>query len=118
NLERALRAADRLGGHVVQGHVDGTGVVMRTGSTLRIESPLAAQLVPKGSVAIDGVSLTVAEIETGGFTIALIPTTRKITTLGRLRKNQRVNIELDMMVKASRPPSRVTVDLLRRARFI
>jgi riboflavin synthase alpha subunit len=118
NLERALRAGDRLSGHLVQGHIDGTGRVIRAGATLRIESPLAAQLVPKGSVAIDGVSLTVVDVEPGAFTIALIPTTRKITTLGRLRKGQRVNVELDVMLKKSGPPSRVTVDLLRRAGFI
>ena len=118
NLERALRVGDRLGGHLVQGHVDGTGTVARTGATLRLESPLASQLIPKGSVAIDGVSLTVVDVEAEAFTIALIPTTRKITTLGRLRKGQRVNIELDVMVKKARPASRLTVDLLRRAGFI
>ena len=118
NLERALRAGDRLGGHLVQGHVDGAGTVARAGADLRIESPLAGQLVPKGSVAIDGVSLTVVDAGPGEFTIALIPTTRKMTTLGRLRKGQRVNIELDVMLKKSRPASRVTIDLLRRAGFI
>jgi riboflavin synthase alpha subunit len=118
NLERALRASDRLGGHLVLGHVDGTGTVARPGATVRIASPLAAQLVPKGSVAIDGVSLTVVDVEPDAFTLALIPTTRRITTLGRLRKGQRVNIEVDKMLKESRPPSRLTVDLLRRAGFI
>jgi riboflavin synthase len=118
NLERALRAGDRLGGHLVQGHVDGTGIVARAGATLRVASPLAAQLVPKGSVTIDGVSLTVVEVEPDAFTLALIPTTRKITTLGRLRRGQRVNIEVDLMLKKARPPSRLTVALLRRAGFI
>ena len=118
NLERALRAGDRLGGHLVQGHVDGTGTVARTGGTLRIESPLAGQLVPKGSVAVDGVSLTVVEVEPGAFTIALIPTTRRLTTLGRLRRGQRVNIEVDVWLKKARPVSRLSIDLLRRAGFI
>ncbi len=115
NLERALRAGDRLGGHVVQGHVDGTGIVRRPGKWLRIESPLAEQLVPKGSVAVDGVSLTVAELEPGAFTIALIPTTLRITTLGRLRKGDRVNLEADVLLK--RAPSGLTLALLRRAGF-
>jgi riboflavin synthase alpha subunit len=116
NLERALRASDRLSGHVVQGHVDGTGVVARAGSVLRIETPLAAALVPKGSVAVDGVSLTVVDVETGAFTVALIPTTRRITTLGRVRKSDRVNVELDVLTK--RKPSRVTKELLARAGFL
>lgn len=118
NLERALRAGDRLSGHLVQGHVDGTGVVERTGATLVVRSPLAARLLPKGSVAVDGVSLTVVEAEPESFSIALIPTTRRITTLGRLRKGQRVNIEVDMMTKRPGGESRITVDLLRKAGFI
>lgn len=118
NLERALRAGDRLGGHVVLGHVDGTGTVLRPGSTLVIRSPLATELVSKGSVAIDGVSLTVVEVGAETFSIALIPTTRKMTTLGRLRKGQAVNIELDTMRKKAGPASRITVDFLRRAGFI
>ncbi len=117
NLERALRAGDRLGGHVVQGHVDGTGRVSAAGRTLRIETPLAAQLVSQGSVSVDGVSLTVAGVEPGAFTVALIPTTRRITTLGKLRKGGRVNIELDVMLKRPRPPLRITLELLRKAGF-
>jgi len=117
NLERALRVGDRLSGHIVQGHVDGTGVVTRTGATLRVESPLARQLVTKGSVALDGVSLTVVDVEPDGFTIALIPTTRRITTLGRLRKGRRVNIELDVLAKYVRKASRITRKWLRKAGF-
>lgn len=117
NLERALRAGDRLSGHIVQGHVDGTGRVARTGGTPRIETPLASQLVPKGSVAVDGVSLTVVEALPGSFTVALIPVTRRITTLGRLRKGQPVNIEVDVMMKRERRPSRITMDFLRKAGF-
>lgn len=118
NLERALRAGDRLSGHVVQGHVDGTGIVVRTGATLRIQSPLAAQLVSKGSVAVDGVSLTVVDADSETFSIALIPTTRRITTLGRLRRGQRVNIETDVLLKKAHPPNAITVAFLRKAGFI
>ena len=117
NLERALRLGDRLSGHIVQGHVDGTGIVRRTGATFRVETPLARQLVTKGSVAIDGVSLTVVDVEPDAFTIALIPTTLRITNLGRRRKGQRVNIELDVLAKYVRRASRITRDWLRRAGF-
>jgi len=118
NLERALRAGDRLSGHIVQGHVDGTGSVARPGSTPLIRTRLASQLVPKGSVAVDGVSLTVVDVGPESFTVALIPTTRRITTLGRLKKGQPVNLELDAMRKKAGRASTVTVDLLRRAGFI
>jgi riboflavin synthase alpha subunit len=117
NLERALRAGDRLGGHLVQGHVDGTGVVRRTGRWLEVETPLALQLVPKGSVAVDGVSLTVAELEADRFKVALIPLTRKITTLGRVRKGERVNVEVDHLARGRRGPG-VTKELLLKAGFI
>lgn len=117
NLERALRAGDRLSGHIVQGHVDGTGRVVRSGATLRIESPLASQLVPKGSIAVDGVSLTVVDVEPGAFTIALIPTTRRLTTLGAVKKGGRVNLELDVMLKRARTASRITREFLARAGF-
>lgn len=115
NLERALKAGDRLGGHVVQGHVDGTGEVLQAGATLRVRTPLAARLVPKGSVAVDGVSLTVVDALPGEFSIALIPTTRRVTTLGRLKKGARVNIETDVLHK--RQESGLTLALLKRAGF-
>ncbi len=117
NLERALRAVDRLSGHVVQGHVDGTGRVARTGAILRVETPLASQLVPKGSIAVDGVSLTVVDVEPGAFTVAIIPTTRRVTTLGRIRKGGRVNLELDILSKYLRRPSRITREFLEKAGF-
>lgn len=118
NLERALRAGGRLSGHIVQGHVDGTGVVAKTGATLRVETPLAAQLVPKGSVAVEGVSLTVVDADADAFTVALIPTTRRVTTLGRLKKGRRVNVECDVLAKYSRrAPSRITPEFLKRAGF-
>ncbi len=117
NLERALRVGDRLSGHIVQGHVDGTGIVRRTGAILGVESPLSRQMVTKGSVAINGVSLTVVDVEPDYFTIALIPTTLRITNLGRLRRGRRVNIELDILAKYVRRASRITKDWLRRAGF-
>ncbi len=118
NLERALRVGDRLSGHIVQGHVDGTGVVARTRGLLRIETPLAAQLVPKGSVAVDGVSLTVVEAGPDSFTVALIPTTRRISTLGRLRRGRRVNVELDALARRPSRTSRITKEFLARAGFL
>jgi riboflavin synthase len=117
NLERALRHGDRLSGHVVQGHVEGTGVVARSGKTLRVETELAAQMIPKGSITVDGVSLTIADVEPDAFTVALIPTTRKITTLGRIRKGARVNLELDILTKRPGKPSKLTREFLRRAGF-
>lgn len=119
NLERALRVGERLGGHIVQGHVDGTGRVLAVRPLLRIETPLASELVPKGSVAVDGVSLTVVDVEPEAFTVALIPTTRRRTTLGRLRRGDLVNLELDILLKFARrrPPSRITREWLKRAGF-
>lgn len=118
NLERALKFGDRISGHLVQGHVEGTGRVLRAGAVLRIETDLAAQLIPKGSIAIDGVSLTIVDVEPSGFSVALIPTTRKITTLGRIRKGARVNLELDAATKRPARKSGVTKQLLQRAGFI
>jgi riboflavin synthase len=106
NLELALRAADRLGGHVVQGHVDGTGTVRRIredgfARILEIEtdSSLARYLVEKGSIAVDGVSLTVSALEDGGFAVSLIPETLERTNLGRIVEGSRVNIEVDILAK-------------------
>jgi riboflavin synthase len=116
NLERALRFGDRVSGHLVQGHVEGTGTVARAGAVLRIESPLASRLIPKGSVTVDGVSLTVVDVGPGAFTIALIPVTRRITTLGRARRGDRVNLETDPLGR--RPACReLTLELLRKAGF-
>jgi len=117
NLERALRHGDRISGHLVQGHVEGTGRVTRTGKTLRIETDLAAQMIPKGSIAVDGVSLTIVDVDPAAFTVALIPTTRRMTTLGALKKGARVNLELDLMTKRPTRQSTLTRDFLRRAGF-
>jgi riboflavin synthase len=106
NLERAMRAEGRFGGHFVQGHVDGTGKVssIRTlgdAKRIRFEVPseLGRSLVSKGSVTVDGVSLTVAEAAADGFTAALIPHTLQRTTLGRLKPGDRVNLETDVLGK-------------------
>jgi len=106
NLERAMRADARLDGHIVQGHVDGVGTVreVRTDGDdqlVRIDCPteLAAQLVPKGSITVEGVSLTAVEPDDRGFWVALIPHTRAVTTLGSLASGQEVNLELDVLGK-------------------
>ena len=104
NLERALRAADRLGGHIVQGHVDGVGLVERTeteGSGLRLRirpgESLEDYIVMKGSIAVDGVSLTVAARAERSFEVALIPETLRMTHLGDCSAGTPVNLEVDMM---------------------
>lgn len=117
NLERALRHGDRLSGHLVQGHVEGTGKVTQSGPTLRIETGLAGQMIPKGSITVDGVSLTIVDADPDAFTVALIPTTRKITTLGRIKKGARVNLELDLMTKRPKKESRITREFLKKAGF-
>lgn len=106
NLERALRADGRLDGHLVQGHVDGTGRVRaleRRGDDVRLVvdcgRELAQQLVPKGSVAIDGVSLTVVQVSDAGFDVALIPHTLAETNLGDRSAGERVNLEADVLGK-------------------
>ena len=106
NLERALRADARLDGHIVQGHVDGTGrvrAVERRGDDVRFAVDCAPDLrdalIEKGSVAIDGVSLTVVSVDDRGFDVALIPHTLAITTLGERRPGDRVNLEADVLGK-------------------
>lgn len=106
NLERALRADARLDGHVVQGHVDGVGRVRelrREGEDVRLfvacGPEVAQHLVAKGSVAVDGVSLTVVDAGDAGFDVALIPHTLAATTLGELRPGDRVNLEADVLSK-------------------
>jgi riboflavin synthase len=106
NLERSLRVDGRLGGHVVQGHVDGTGSVLaRTPSehweVVRVSLPadLARYVVLKGSIAVDGVSLTVTSVDDTAFEVSLIPTTLALTTLGRTRVGEDVNLEVDVLAK-------------------
>ncbi|MCP3801201.1 riboflavin synthase [Allokutzneria sp. A3M-2-11 16] len=103
NLERAVAAGQRLGGHIMQGHVDGTGTLLsRDASGLtRFAMPenLARYVVEKGSIAVDGVSLTVVRAGTDEFSIALIPTTLELTTLGRREPGDVVNLEVDVVAK-------------------
>jgi riboflavin synthase len=106
NLELPLRATDRLGGHIVQGHVDGTGTVESVNDdgfarVVRISAPLELlrYVVEKGSIAVDGVSLTVAEVDDDGFSVALIPETLERTTLGSAAPGRAVNIEVDVLAK-------------------
>jgi riboflavin synthase len=107
NLERPLTLSSRLGGHLVQGHVDGVGEVTaieRTpdgGAWLRVRAPMAVTrfLVEKGSVCVDGISLTVAALDLDGFSAALIPHTMDVTTLGSVSEGDPVNLEVDMIAK-------------------
>lgn len=109
NLERPLAADGRLGGHFVQGHVDGVGTVdqiLPDGEWVtlwfRVPPRLAEEMVPKGSVTVDGISLTVVEVETDRFSVALIPHTLQVTTLGRRSVGDFVNIETDILAKYAR----------------
>ena len=106
NLELALRATDRLGGHVVQGHVDGVGEVEEVvadgfARRVKVRAPddVLRYVVAKGSVAVDGVSLTVAAIDDASFTVSLIPETLQRTNLGRIGPGATVNLEVDVLAK-------------------
>ena len=107
NLERALRLSDRLGGHLLAGHVDGVGTVVRISPVsggsrlLEAEAPadLARFIAPKGSIAIDGVSLTVNAVSGARFSVNLIPHTLAVTTLGNLVPGTRVNLEVDLVAR-------------------
>ena len=106
NLEKALQATDRLGGHMVSGHVDGVGSVKRVGRAgdnrvVAVAAPKAISkyIARKGSIAVNGVSLTVNEVEGATFTVNLIPHTLKATNLGSLRAGDKVNLEVDMLAR-------------------
>lgn len=106
NLETSLRVGDRLDGHFVQGHIDGTATLVRRDHAegedrlrFRPDPSLIPYLVPKGSVAVDGVSLTIADVDRDAFTVALIPTTLELTTLAELKATERVNIESDIITR-------------------
>ena len=106
NLERAVTPTTRLGGHVVQGHVDGTGTVLRRTPSehwevVEVELPadLARYLVPKGSITVDGISLTVVDVHDASFTVSLIPETLARTTLGFKQPGDPVNLEVDVIAK-------------------
>ncbi len=131
NLERSLRVGDRLDGHFVQGHVDGIARVARVQSSamewavwIEPEAPLLSYVIPKGSVAVDGVSLTIATVDRSLFSVALIPTTLERTTLPSLKVDDRVNIETDIIVRAVvhhllgvSSSGGLTLDALREAGF-
>lgn len=107
NLERALRFQDRIGGHFVQGHVDETGKILQKdplpdGSwwvTIEASPTLLRTLILKGSIAVDGVSLTIAHLDDNSFSFAMIPHTAQVTTLGFKQKHDSVNLEIDLMAK-------------------
>ena len=132
NIERAMRPTDRLGGHIVQGHVDGIGTIKAVKPLgefadieVAVEPALLEQMVLKGSVAVDGVSLTIAGIGPGDFRVAAIPETLNRTTLGNAYTGGRVNVETDVLVKIVRrqleailPPRQVlTVERLRQVGY-
>ncbi len=106
NLERAMTADKRLGGHLVQGHVDGVGSVVRRKASkhwevveISLPEELARYVVPKGSITVDGVSLTVVNVRPGSFTVSLIPETLARTTLGTRQPGDRVNLETDVIAR-------------------
>jgi riboflavin synthase len=106
NLERAARVGDELGGHIVSGHVDGVGEVLSItpegGShrfSIRAPRPLHRHIAPKGSITVDGVSLTVNEVDDDVFGVNIIPHTFEVTTLGALSVGDRVNLEIDMLAR-------------------
>lgn len=106
NLERSLQVGDRLGGHFVSGHVDAVGTVAKrhddeSWSTIwfQVPSRLTRQMASKGCIAVDGVSLTLVDVVSEQFSVALIPHTLQLTTLGRLKIGDRVNIETDLLAK-------------------
>jgi len=131
NLERAMTLHARLGGHLVSGHVDGVGVVTRVASEdnavvvdLEAPPPVAGVSVPQGSIAVDGVSLTVVQVDGEALRVSLIPHTAAVTTLSRLKPGARVNLEGDLIAKyvqafveRRRPPEGLTWEKLAEAGF-
>lgn len=132
NLEASLRAGEMIGGHFVQGHVDGVGIVksVRTlaeSALIRLSAPREVMrfVVEKGSIAVDGVSLTIADCDESGFVVAVIPHTLEVTTLGLKRPGDRVNLEADVLgkyvekfVSGRGGANSITEDLLRDSGFI
>jgi len=106
NFERAAKLSDRMGGHYVQGHVDGVGVIEKkkksgknTEFFIKLPKALFIQLIPKASITINGISLTVQKIEKNGFWTSLIPHTLKVTNMRAAKKNDKLNIEIDILAK-------------------
>lgn len=109
NLERPLRVGDELGGHIVTGHIDGSAELIRlapegesTRMMFEIPAPLASFIAPKGSIALDGVSLTVNEVDGARFGVNIIPHTLKVTNFGQLKEGSRVNVEIDLLARYMR----------------
>ena len=131
NLERAMSAGGRFGGHIVQGHIDGTAklsAIKKQGDftelTFALDQHLLDEVVPKGSIAIDGISLTIAALKANTITIAVIPATWNETTLGNLKTGDMVNIETDIICKTIKrqlqtltSEGKLTMDKLRQAGF-
>jgi riboflavin synthase len=106
NLERALQLSSRLGGHIVSGHIDGTGIIAgirieenAVWYTIRAAGEILRYIVAKGSVAVDGISLTVADVSEGSFSVSVIPHTRRVTALSERKEGDTVNIECDLVGK-------------------
>jgi riboflavin synthase len=101
NLERPVRMSDRLGGHLVQGHVDAVGTILEPAPALRVGAPASVlrYVAEKGSITVDGVSLTVVEVTADGFSAAIVPHTARATTLGHKGPGERVNLEVDVIAK-------------------
>jgi riboflavin synthase len=133
NIERSLKMGDKLGGHFVTGHVDGVGVINKVESEpgqctvwFSVSEELTNMMIKKGSVAVDGISLTIVEIRDGLFSVALIPYTLEATTLGFKKAGQKVNIETDMLGKWVKriltvnesTTSGITEDLLKKKGFM
>jgi len=132
NLERAIRAGEPLGGHFIAGHVEGLGTLIRRKSLGRdwmlefsCDIPLLRQIVPKGSIACDGISLTISSLTDASFSVNVIPFTWQNTNLHKLREGETVNLETDLIGKyvfrrleQDRTTKPITVDLLRRAGFM
>ncbi|MDP3014076.1 MAG: riboflavin synthase [Candidatus Subteraquimicrobiales bacterium] len=131
NLERALRLGERLSGHLVSGHIDGLGRVVSKqrkanaiGLKIEVPSSLARYIVSKGSIAVDGVSLTVADVADSFFTVSIIPHTAELTTLGEKSAGSEVNIEVDILGKyvekmfSERISSNLTLNKLRDYDFL
>jgi len=133
NLERALRLSDRIDGHLVSGHTDGTGTIDTREAagnavivTVAVAEALTRYMIVKGSVAVDGVSLTINRLDPERFSASIIPHTAALTTIGLKRTGERVNIEVDLIGKyvekflanQPRPPAGVSMELLAKAGYI
>jgi riboflavin synthase len=130
NLERALRLSDRLGGHIVNGHIDGTGILARIRKdenavwlSIAAEEPILQYIVEKGSVAIDGISLTVVKVDRRAFEVSVIPYTQAETTVLTKKRGDVVNIECDIIGKyieklGSSGKGKIDIDFLAQNGFV